>query len=245
MTNIANKLHITEHSKGNFENRISDNEELVKTLQHLPSNPEEINRQAEEIQKQKEKESKETLTKSLEFEDHTFRISSEGFKEVTAESVKNNPNLQKFLDKGIKVKANTTWDVVEYMEDTMDKNGEIKCKKWEQIFIAYEAFIREVKKDKNCSQEEVEKKYLMTVDELKEKMKDKQSGSKEYKEFFNKEINGNLAGYWDLYNKRFCSIGARSDVWLVGGYNVTFTQDGWHWDDDTSYFGFSGRLLKN
>ena len=108
MTNIANKLHITEHSKGNFENRISDNEELVKTLQHLPSNPEEINRQAEEIQKQKEKESKETLTKSLEFEDHTFRISSEGFKEVTAESVKNNPNLQKFLDKGIKVKANTT-----------------------------------------------------------------------------------------------------------------------------------------
>ena len=87
---------------------MSDNKNFFKVLQNLPDDPEEINKQAAEIQRQKEKEAKEVKEKSLEFEDHTFRISSEGFKEVTAESVKNNPNLQKFLDKGIKVKANTT-----------------------------------------------------------------------------------------------------------------------------------------
>lgn len=52
-------------------------------------------------------------------------------------------------------------------------------------------------KVKNCSKEEVEKKYLMTVDEFKEKMKDKPSGSEEYKKFFNKEIASHLSG-WTL-----------------------------------------------
>ena len=128
MTDISNKLHITEKSKENLENNSGKNEDLVKTFQHLPSNPEAITRQAEEIQKQKEKESKETLTKSLEFEDHTFRIDNTGWEEVTTESAKNNPNLQKFLDKEIKVKANTVCDVVEYMEDKIIA-GEVKCKK--------------------------------------------------------------------------------------------------------------------
>jgi len=50
-------------------------------------------------------------------------------------------------------------------------------------------------KAKNCSQQEVEQKYLMTIDELQEKMKDKPSHSEEYKKFFINEVKDYLAGY--------------------------------------------------
>jgi hypothetical protein len=100
-------------------------------------------------------------------------------------------------------------------------------------------------KAKNCSKEEVEKKYLMTIDELKEKMKDKPSNSEEYKKFFNKEVNGHLAGYWPPNNKTFDRLGARSGVWLAGGDNADFDQNGWYRSNDSRSYGFSGRLLKN
>ncbi|MEI7478610.1 MAG: hypothetical protein WCJ81_09375 [bacterium] len=44
----------------------------------------------------------------MEFEKDTFKISSEGWEEVRKESAKKNPLFKKFLDKGIKVKANAT-----------------------------------------------------------------------------------------------------------------------------------------
>lgn len=43
-------------------------------------------------------------------------------------------------------------------------------------------------KDKNCTQEEVENKYLMTVNGLNKKMEDKPDNSEEYKNFFDKEV---------------------------------------------------------
>ena len=85
----------------------------------------------------------------------------------------------------------------------------------------------------------------MTRDELEEKMKDKPSGSEEYKKFFNDEVKGHLAGYWNPNTKGFDRIGGRSNVWLVGGNNAGFNQDEWDWNDDYRYSGFSGRLLKN
>ena len=194
-------------------------------------------------EKSESKESKETVTKSLEFEKDTFKISSEWWEEATEESAKKNPALKKFIDKGIRVKVNTTWDVVEYMEDRV--NWTLKCKKWEQIFITYDVFIKEVCKAKNCSKEEAEKKYLMTVDELKEKMEDKPNGSEEYKKFFNEEANGHLAGYWSPLNKGFDDLGERSSVWLVGGNGAGFDQSKWNWDRNDRDFGFGGRLLKN
>ncbi len=173
------------------------------------------------------KESKETLTKSLEFEEDTFKIDSKGWKE----------EKRNVYNKGeMKVKVNATWDVVEYLEWPA---------KWEQIFITYDAFIREVMKAKNCSKEEVEQKYLMTVDELKEKMKDKPDRSDEYKKFFNKEVKGHLAGYWNPNNDIFSNIGERSHVWLAGGDGADFDQYEWSWYNFNRNYGFSGRLLKN
>lgn len=54
----------------------------------------------------------------------------------------------------------------------------------------------------------------------------------------------NLAGYWDPGTKEFDSIGERSSVWLAGGSNADFTQNGWGRDNDSRHYGFSGRLLK-
>jgi hypothetical protein len=85
----------------------------------------------------------------------------------------------------------------------------------------------------------------MTRDELEEKMKDKPSGSEEYKKFFNDEVKGHLAGYWIPSDKIFTSIGARSFVWLVGGSNAGFDQNEWDWSNNNRGYGFSGRLLKN
>jgi hypothetical protein len=48
--------------------------------------------------------------------------------------------------------------------------------------------LREVCKAKNCSPQEAEAKYLMTLEEFKQKMADKPDNSEEYKKFFNKEV---------------------------------------------------------
>ncbi len=186
--------------------------------------------------KTEKKELKETITKSLEFEKDTFKIDSKGWKEATDE---NDPISWKFVDKWIRVKVNPAWDVVEYLEDKRD------CKKWEQIFIDYDNFLGYVATDKHCSREEVEKKYLMTKAEFKEKMKDKPYSSEAYKKFFNEEVKDHLTGYWDPGKKTFYLIGEKSDVWLAGGYNASFIIDKCRSEDIYSFYGFSGRLLKN
>lgn len=177
----------------------------------------------------------EVAKKSLEFEKDTFKINSRDWQEVTKED-KRNPILAKFIGKEQTVKVNATWDVLEYLEWPA---------KWEQIFLTYEALIREVKKAKNCTREEVETKYLMTIDDLKKKMKYKPDDSEEYKEFFTQELNWHLSGCWSPNDKTFYGVGTQSTVWLSGGYSANFTKNGWIWDDDITEDGYSGRLLKN
>lgn len=60
------------------------------------------------LKDQLKKETKEIVTKSLEFDNTTFKINSDGWEEVTKESIQKNSSLKKFLDKGIKIKANAT-----------------------------------------------------------------------------------------------------------------------------------------
>ena len=182
------------------------------------------------------KESKEVAKKSLEFEENTFKIDSTNWIGATKKNSKDHPEIEKFIDKWVKVKVNATGDVVEYLEWSA---------KWEQLFITYDAFIREVMKSKNCTQEEVEAKYLMTVDEFKQKMEDKPDNSEEYNKFFEQEVKWHLAGYWDPSTKGFYNIGARSSLWLAGGDNADFIENEWGRNDNSRGYGFSGRLLKN
>jgi len=186
-------------------------------------------------EKSSSKEAKETFVKSLEFESDTFKIDGTGWKEVT-DADKDDPILAKFVGKEPKVKVNATGDVVEYLDWPA---------KGEQIFITYDAFIREVMKAKNCTQEEVESKYLMTPAEFRKKMEDKSDNSEEYTSFFNKEVKWHLAGLWNPSDEIFTNIGDHSRIWLAGNLNASFDEDGWGRSNNFRSHGFSGRLLKN
>ena len=159
------------------------------------------------LQKDGKPESVEQVKKSLEFEEKTFKIDSTWWKEE-----------ERFVDgqkEKIKVKVNHAWDVMEYLE---------WAAKGEQIFIGYEAFIKHVAEAKNCSPEEVAKKYLMTIEELEKKMSDKPDGSKEYEDFFNKEIKWVLAGHWDPNDETFNAFSVCSVLWLSDGHNAYFNK---------------------
>lgn len=184
----------------------------------------------------KTEESKETFVKSLEFEPDTFKIDSTGWVEATKKNLANHPEIEKFIDKWVKVKVNATGDVVEYLDGPA---------KWEQIFITYEALIREVMKVKNCTQKEVETKYLMTVEEFKKKMEDKPNNSEQYTKFFNEEIKWHLAGDWDPGYNAFTNDWSRSTMWLAGGNNAYFNKITWDRGHFNRHHAFSGRLLKN
>ena len=167
-------------------------------------------------------EQKESLEKSLEFEKDTFKIDSTWWKE---------PTEGKFAWNWVKV--NPAWDVIENLETG------------EQLFIDYDKFLGYVAEEKWCTPQEVEKKYLMTKEEFKEKMKDIPKHSDRYKDFYNNDIKGHLAGYWNPSNKRFFGVGGRSHMWVVDGYDAAFGAGGWFQFDSCKSFGFSGRLLKN
>ena len=194
------------------------------------------------VNSQGAKEWKETMTKSLEFAEDTFRIESKDWEEVTDKDT-NNEFLAKFVWKWVRVKANDSWNVVECLEDCII--GDQKCNKGEQLFIDYDIFIDYVAKDKGCSIQEAEARYMMTIKELKEKMKDKPSGSEAYKKFQAEEINGHNAGCWNPLVKKFYGVGERSYIWLVGGVSAGFNQNDRYCYTDYREFGFSGRLLKN
>lgn len=54
----------------------------------------------------------------------------------------------------------------------------------------------------------------------------------------------NLAGYWHPSIEEFGNIGVQSYVWLAGGNDAYFSQDGWDRNNLNRNYGFGGRLLK-
>ena len=66
----------------------------------------------------------------------------------------------------------------------------------------------------------------MTVDEFKEKMRDKPNNSDKYRMFFDKEIKGHLSGYWDPTDHTFTHLNRFSEIRLVGGNNASFCRNG-------------------
>lgn len=180
-----------------------------------------MNNHSEEI-----KWSKEKVTKSLEFEEDTFKIDSTGWKQE-ARSI--------YGWWKIKVKVNAANDVIEYLEWPH---------KWEQLFIGYAAFITELCRAKNCSPQEAEQKYLMKIDELEENMQAIRVAWI-YHDFYTTEVENHLAGYLHPYRKVLEAIGKSSFIWLFDGYYARFSENGWFcWDRGNKEYGLSGRLLK-
>lgn len=169
-------------------------------------------------------ESKEVIEKSLEFEDETFKINSDNWKEE-----------ERIVDgSSQKVKVSPQWDVLEYLEWPA---------KWEQLFITYASFIKHVAQAKWCSVQEAEQKYLLTKEELQTKME-----QVNYEKFYNSQIKGHLAGYWHWYREECITGVGRFNMWLAGGDEAVFNQVSYNsikGDGENRSFGFSGRLLKN
>ena len=175
--------------------------------------------------KEETDESKENVDGSLELEQDTFKIDSTGREEMKGEGYQH-PRVR------IKVHANK--DVIEYMD--WDAKGE-------QLFT-YDALIREVSKAKNCSKEDVEKKYLMTEKAIEDEMKDKEFNSKEYKEFYEKEFSKHLAWFCHGETEEFINIGESSNTWLAGKCVVYFDVRTWYLEECSGDFYFSVRLRK-
>ena len=137
--------------------------------------------------------------------------------------------------KMIRIKVNSSNDVVEFLEWPA---------KWEQLFITYEAFMREVCKSKNCSPEEAKQKYLLNADEMKAKMENLEEHTPEYFEFFAKEIEPFMAGHRSN-RKWFRRVDGRYEMRLSDGTHAKFNSVTWYVTTNSKYFGFSIRLLKN
>lgn len=187
--------------------------------------------------------SKEIVKKSLEFEEDTFTIASKDWDEVTPEAAEKNPLLERFLTCGYRVKANTTGDVIEYLE--WPQQGE-------QLFIfdykvasERERFLGYIASAKWCSINEVEQRYFLTKEEFKEKMQYIPKWSTDYKKWVEKNIKEkHMAGYWDAKSKK-CYSGLQFVLWLADGYLALFDKDEYDVSYSSSLFGFSVRLLKN
>lgn len=248
MTNSKNHAELKAELKAKTDKLVSQDkelfanlskEEIIEKKKERAKNFKKDNRFLLDELKTQKKESKEIFTKSLEFEWDTFKVDTTWWNEKT----------RGFYIWKMKCKLDSDQFIIEYF----DENFDIFNVKWEQIFITYSIFVREVMKAKNCSKEEVEKKYLMTVDEFKEKMKDKPSDSDEYKEFFNKEIASHLSGWTLQYDATVSDVWDVSVVWLAGGSQVVFYPDKFvirEVDGSHSYYPYykqwcSGRLLKN
>ena len=98
-----------KHALRGKKKEVKKQEDIVAEQKKLLTDKEdELNKMTEEYgEKTEKKESKETLTKSLEFEKDTFKIDSKGWKE----------EIRDVYGKGkMKVKVNATGDVVEYLE---------------------------------------------------------------------------------------------------------------------------------
>lgn len=160
----------------------------------------------------------EKVEKFLEFEKDTFKINSTWWQEI--------------VRWWQKLKINKLGDIIEYLEWSA---------KWEQIFFDYKKFIQYVSVDKNCSPQEAEKKYMMTLRKFREKMK-KIDEAGTYKDLYNNEIKGH--GYLFAY-ERAISMGDTFGIWLANGHIALLTKDTWHTITHNKNFLASGRLLKD
>jgi hypothetical protein len=102
---------------------------------------------------------------------------------------------------------------------------------WQQFFVTYEALIREVSKAKGgISQEEIEKKYLLSYEDLSSISKERNK-NESYTKFYTTYIKDNfLCGFFrpeaDL--SYFVDMGKRMHIRAVwGNRDIVITKNWW------------------
>lgn len=180
------------------------------------------------------KESKETVTKSLEFEEDTFKIDSTWWDVIERKGWGYSGKSEMF-----KVKISPDRDVYEFLEWPQ---------KWEQIFCYYKSFIKYVAADKKCTVEQAEDKYLLSKYEFLHilNMRERREKISEYdqtREFVSNNLEQHMAGYFDNREKRFYSVGSRASFWLID--EGCALNRNWEVHRlEKNRIGCSGRLLK-
>lgn len=137
----------------------------------------------------------------------------------------------------IKIKVNPEGDVIEYLEGPA---------KWEQLFISYDAFIREACKFKNCSKSVLEKKYIPTPEKLILLAGNPWEKSEKYTDFYTANIkNSQLAGYFIPRWEKLGRVGERLHIWVAGGNDADFSKEKYGINTGGKSYGFSWLLLKD
>lgn len=136
----------------------------------------------------------------------------------------------------MKVKVNLDWDVMEFVQWPS---------KGEQIFLTYDAFVFYACKQKHCSRQSLEKKYLPTPKKLILMAGDPWIDSPKYQKFHEANIReSQLTGYYIPRGDKLWNFAKRSCIWLAGGRDADFKNDKRNYDTGGRSYGFSGRLLK-
>ena len=191
--------------------------------------------------KHEKKESKE-ITKSLDFEDHLFKIDSSDndlWEDVYAEQGRAQ----------VKIKIKKTWDVVEYLDLSEFNDSPIyhNNRAWRQVFVDYNNLINYIAENKDCSIEDVEKEYLITEDELKWKIN--VMTKDEYESFYTVLFNNCKVPVfsWEttwIYDRWFDIY-----IWLSGGKVAMIGMDKefavYNSSDLWDSLGYGAILLKN
>lgn len=120
----------------------------------------------------------------------------------------------------IKVKINKEKDIIENIES------------WKQTFLTTEAAFREISKAKwGISKEEIEEKYILTVQDLGLKAGEKRNNSEKYKKFYTKYIEKNLDGYFLVDYDKFKDVDKAFYLMLTGSDNYSARFDKGWWSD--------------
>lgn len=160
-----------------------------------------------------------------QFEEATFRIASEWWKEE---------HIRLYDGWTIRVKKNKKWEVMEYLDDPF---------KGEQLFIGYDVFVTYACAQKKCSRKELEEKYLPTEEKLTLLLGPQKTKSEQYTIAYNKIIKDTqCTGYFIPRGEKLGKVGKSAVFWIAGGNDVEMGPEWWKITKGGKHYGFSGRL---
>lgn len=120
----------------------------------------------------------------------------------------------------IRIRINKEKDIIENIES------------WKQTFLTTEAAFREISKAKwGISNEEIEEKYILTLQDLVLKAGEKRNNSEKYKKFYTNYIEKNLDGYFLVDYDKFKDVDKAFYLMLTGADNYSARFDKHWWSD--------------
>ena len=245
MTDISNKLHITQNSKKNIGNNSGKNEEMFEAFKNLPENPEKIKKQAEKIRKQKEKEEKEKI-KNQQLEKENYKIDKwMSLKEKLKNGWKKEENVPAYINR-VRKKITVLKKTIEWGEkdafvwEYLDDGGIPKNIVGEQIFN-WNAVLNLWLQTRLPSYEQIE-----TIRWDKEKHQKFLENNFQKNWPVHEGGENSFPGYWGPILETFFDISGVVCCWLSDGKDIEINNECIKRGSGSDItYGFSLRLLKD